>query len=68
MSGSLVFATLDLIKGYQKLCLTKEYRGATAFLSLKGSFQMKVLLIGTKTSGAVFQRLKDQMLRNLQPH
>ena len=47
--------------------LAEESKEVTAFTSPKGLFQWKVLPMGTKTSGAVFQRLMDQMLGNLQP-
>ena len=67
MSGSSVFTTLDLTKGYHQMRLTEESKEITAFSSPKGLFQWKVLPMGMKTSGAVFQRLMDQMLGDLQP-
>ena len=39
----------------------------TAFTTPMGLIQWKVLLIGMKTSGAVFQRFKDLVLGVLQP-
>ena len=67
MSGSSVFTTLDLTKGYHQMRLAEESKEITAFSSPKGLFQWKVLPMGMKTSGAVFQRLMDQMLGDLQP-
>ena len=67
MSGALVFTTVDLTKGYHQMRLAEESREITAFLSPKGLFQWKVLPMGMKTSGAVFQRLMDTMLGDLQP-
>ena len=67
MSGASVFTTLDLTKGYHQMRLAEESKEITAFSSPKGLFQWKVLPMGMKTSGAVFQRLMDQMLGDLQP-
>ena len=67
MSGSSVFTTLDLTKGYHQMRLAEESKEITAFSSPKGLFQWKVLPMRMKTSGAVFQRLMDQMLGDLQP-
>ena len=67
MSGSSVFTTLDLTKCYHQMKLAESSKEITAFSSPKGLFQWKVLPMGMKTSGAVFQRLMDIMLGNLQP-
>ena len=58
---------LDLTKGYYQLQLDEESREITAFTMPKGLFQWKVLLMGMKTSGAIFQRLMDKLLGQLQP-
>ena len=67
MSGCSVFTTLDLTKGYHQMKLDEESKEITAFTSPKGLYQWKVLPMGMKTSGAVFQRLMDNMLGDLQP-
>ena len=67
MSGCSVFTTLDLTKGYHQMRLDEESKEITAFTSPKGLYQWKVLPMGMKTSGAVFQRLMDNMLGDLQP-
>ena len=67
MSGCSVFTTLDLTKGYHQMKLAESSKEITAFSSPKGLFQWKVLPMSMKTSGAVFQRLMDNMLGNLQP-
>ena len=67
MSGASVFTTVDLTKGYHQMRLAEESWKITAFLSPKGLFQWKVLPMGMKTSGAVFQQLMDIMLGDLQP-
>ena len=67
MSGSLVFSMLDLTKGYHQMKLAEVSREITAFTTPGGLFQWKVLPMGMRTSGAVFQRLMDAMLGELQP-
>ena len=67
MSRSSVFTTLDLTNCYYQMRLAEESKEITAFSFPKGLFQWKVLPKGMKTSGAVFQRLMDQMLGDLQP-
>ena len=47
--------------------LAEGSREITAFTTPRGLFQWKVLPVGMKTSGAVFQRLMDAMLGKLQP-
>jgi hypothetical protein len=67
MAGSQVFSTLDLTKGYHQMKLDPNSRQFTAFTTPRGLFQWKVLPMGMKTSGAVFQRLMDGVLGDLQP-
>ena len=67
MSRSLVFSTLDLTKGYHQMKLAEGSREITAFTTPRGLVQWKVLPMGMKTSGTVFQRLMDAMLGELQP-
>ena len=67
MSGSSVFTTVDLTKGYHPMKLAESSKEITAFSSPKGLFQWKVLPMSMKTSGAVLQHLMDIILGNLQP-
>lgn len=67
MTGCQYFTTLDLTKGYHQLMISKESREVTAFSTPDGLFQWKVLPLGMKTSGAVFQRVMDQVFDGLQP-
>lgn len=67
MAGSKVFTTLDLTKGYHQMKLDFNSREITGFTTPKGLYQWKVLPMGMKTSGAVFQRLMDEVLGDLQP-
>ena len=67
MRGAAWFTTLDLTKGYHQMNLDIGSREYTAFTTPMGLYQWKVLPMGMKTSGAVFQRLMDSVLGELQP-
>ena len=67
MAGCVVFTTLDLTKGYHQLILHPKSKPITAFSTPDGLFQWKVLPQGMKTAGAVFQRVMDHILGDLQP-
>ena len=67
MRGSTWFTTLDLTKGYHQMNLDNGSREFTAFTTPMGLYQWKVLPLGMKTSGAVFQQLMDSVLGDLQP-
>ena len=67
LSGAVVFTPLDLTKEYHQMKLAEASKEITAFTSPQGLYQWKVLPMGMKTSGEVFQRLMDQMLGNLKP-
>ena len=62
MRGSAWFLTLDLTKGYHQMNLDTDSREYTAFTTPMGLYQWKVLPMGMKTSGAVFQQLMDSVL------
>ena len=64
MSGELVFSTLELTKGYHQMKLAIKLKEVTTFTPPQGLFQWKVLPMGMKTSGVVFQRLMDQLLKD----
>lgn len=68
MTGCNVFSTLDLTKGYHQLIIDEKSKEVTAFSTPDGLYQWKVLPLGMKTSGAVFQRLMDNVFRGLQPN
>ena len=67
MRGAGWFTTLDLTKGYHQMNLDIGSCEYTAFTTPMGLYQWKVLPMGMKTSGAVFQRLMDSVLGELQP-
>ena len=55
-SGSSVFTTLELTKGYNQMKLAESSKKIMPFLSTKGLFQWKFLPMGMENLGAVFQR------------
>ena len=67
MRNCKFFTTLDLTKGYHQMKIAESSKEITAFTTPTGLFQWRVLPMGMKTSGAVFQRLMDQVLGDLQP-
>ena len=67
MCDSAWFTTLDLTKGYHQMKLDVGSCEYTSLMTLMGLYQWKVLPMGMKNSGAVFQRLMDQVLGELQP-
>lgn len=68
MPGATVFNTLVLTKGYHQLVLHPKSKPITVFFSPKELFRWKVLPLGMKTAGAVFQRIMDKVVRYKQPH
>ena len=66
MRGSAWFTTLDLTKGYHQMNLDISSCEYTAFKTLMGLYQWKVLPMSMKNYGAGFQRLMDQVLGDLQ--
>ena len=67
LHGSAWFTTLDLTKGFHQMNLNFGSCKYTAFTTPMGLYQWKVLPMGMKTSGAVFQQLMDSVQRDLQP-
>ena len=64
MAGAKWFTTLDLTKGYHQMKLAEESKEITTFSMPRGLFKWKVLPMGMKTLGAVFQRLVDSIAGN----
>lgn len=57
--------TLDLSKGYWQLALAPEAKELTAFKTPFGVFQFKVMPFGLQGAPATFQRLMDQVLKDV---
>ncbi len=55
---------LDLTSAYWQILLTKRSRKYTAFLTVYGLYQFKVMLFGLINAPVTFQRLMNDVLRN----
>ncbi len=65
LGGTRYISTLDLTKGYWQVPLTEEAKPKTAFSTLSGHWQYRVLPFGLHGAPATFQRMMDILLR---PH
>ncbi|XP_078793179.1 uncharacterized protein LOC144987743 [Oryzias latipes] len=62
---SKFITTLDLSKGYWQVALAQETKELTAFTTPYGKFQFKVMPFGLQGAPATFQRLMDEILRDV---
>ena len=65
MAGSSVFSVLDLRWGYYQVRINEADAYKTAFSTPIGSFEWMVMPMGTSNSGPTFQKLMDQIFRDL---
>ena len=56
---------IDLLKGHWQVELTERAKAISAFVTMDGLFQYKVLPFGMKNSGSSFQRLMNRVLKGL---
>ena len=56
---------IDLLKGYWQVELTERAKAISAFVTMDGLYQYKVLPFGMKNSGSSFQRLMNKVLKGL---
>ena len=66
LAGSQWFSTLDMVSGYWQVEVGVEDREKTAFCTLNGLFEFKVMPFGLCNGPATFQRLMDLVLAGLQ--
>jgi hypothetical protein len=64
--GYKIWSVLDLKDGYHQMPLKVEHRPYTCMSTPRGSFQWKVLVMGLKNGNAMFQRMMEWVLRNLE--
>ena len=56
----------DLLKGYWQVPLTEHAKRVSAFVTLKGLYQYKIMPFGMKNAPATFQRLVNQLIGDLE--
>ena len=61
-----IWSVLDLKDGYHQMPMKVEHRPYTCMSTPRGSFQWKVLVMGLKNGNAMFQRMMEWVLRNLE--
>jgi hypothetical protein len=58
-----VWSVLDMKDGYHQIPLRKEDRHYTCMSTPRGTYQWKVLVMGLKNGGAIFQRVMEWILK-----
>lgn len=59
-----VWSVLDMKDGYHQIPLRKEDRHLTCKSTPRGTYQWKVLVMGLKNAGAIFQRVMEWIQGN----
>ena len=66
LQGKKFFSTIDLKKGYHQIPIGKKDRKYTATITpFGGTFQYRMMPMGLANASATFQRMVDQILRDV---
>ena len=65
LHGMKYFSTLDLVRGYYQIPLDDSSKEVTAFSTARAHYQFKRLSFGLRNAPAAFQRLIQEVLREL---
>ena len=65
LEGSSVFTTLDLFSGYWQVRMAENCKEKTNFVCCFGTFQFEVMPFGLMNAPSTFQRMMDQLFREL---
>ncbi len=65
LSGGQVFSKLDLVSAYQQIELDEDSKQFTTINTSKGLFQYNRLPFGISTAPSIFQRIMENVLRDL---
>lgn len=65
LQGSKFFSSMDLSSGYWQIEVDEADREKTAFITPEGLYEFKVMPFGLCNAPATFERMMDNLLRNL---
>jgi hypothetical protein len=63
--GNKMWSVLDMKDGYHQIPLKPEHRHITCMATPRGVMQWKVLVMGLKNGGAIFQRVMEGILGDI---
>ena len=66
LQGSTYFSTLDLFSGYWQVRLSEPCKEKTTFVCRYGTYKFEVMPFGLMNTPSTFQRMMDDVFRNLE--
>ena len=60
-----IWSVLDMKDGYHQVPLKKEHRNLTCMATPRGTMRWRVLVMGLKNGNAIFQRVMEDVLKDL---
>ena len=66
VAGSKYFTNIDLFQGYWQILMDEICKEKTTFKCRYCTYQFEVMPFGLMNSGAIFQRMMDKMLANVE--